>query len=81
MKKGDLARLESIKVKLAATLKVYKELIDNGCINGCGECTLGRIIIRDKVTYEYAGGKLCGPLSICDLLGVLSEEIVGTLSS
>lgn len=76
LKKGDIKRLELIRSKLPSILKDYKELIDEGCIDGCEECFLGKVVIKEGNTpYEYAGGRLFGPLSICDFLGILSEEV------
>lgn len=75
MKKGDIAKMESIHSKLLVVLEKYRGLVDEGCINGCKECLLGKIVIPKRgFPYEYAEGKLYGPLTVCDFLGILMEE-------
>lgn len=75
MKKGDIEKVESIKRGLPNILKKFQELIDEGCINNCEECFLSKVVIKEGVPYEYARGKLYGPLTICDFLGILLEEV------
>jgi len=76
VKKTDIIRMESIYSKLQVLLEKYRELVNEGCINGCDKCLLGSIIIPSRsFPYEYAGGKLFGPLTICNLLGILSAEV------
>lgn len=68
--------VEPIKLKVLDVLCDFEKLIDRGCIDNCSECWLNEIIIPEsKEAYEYASGKLYGPLTICDFLGILQDEL------
>jgi len=73
----DIAKeIEPVKTKLFDILKDFEVLIDKGCIDNCSGCFLNEIIIPESTeAYCYAGGKLWGPLTICDFLGILQDEL------
>lgn len=72
MRKGDQVLVESISSKLSVLISKYKTLVDGGCNEACGECSLSRVVIKEQsFPYEYSGCKIFGRMTICDLLGIL----------